>query len=62
MEPYAPRPVGDPRFPRFVIVRRPERSFWTGRGWSRRLRAAVLFANIDDLNRQIARLYSDMLR
>jgi hypothetical protein len=62
MPQYAPRLVGDPRFPRFVIVRRPERSFWTGRGWTRRLDKALLFADIDEVNRGIARLFADLLR
>jgi hypothetical protein len=64
MPSYVPRLVGDHRFPRLVIrdKSRPGEWFWTGRGWSRRLRKALLFASLDDVNRTIARLYADLLR
>ena len=65
MTPYVARLVGSPRFPRFVVRdrSRPGDWFWTGTtAWSRRLRAALLFADPDDVDRTISRLYSDLLR
>jgi hypothetical protein len=41
-------------FPRFVIVDR--RRFWTGNGWSRRLRRALLYAHADLLRDDIEML------
>ncbi|WP_435017976.1 hypothetical protein TA3x_005599 [Tundrisphaera sp. TA3] len=64
MPPFVPRLVGDPKFRRYVVRDRKRQGewFWTGQGWSRRLREALLFADPDDVNRQIARLYADLLR
>lgn len=64
MTPYVPRLVGDIRFPRYVIRdrSRPGEWFWTGRVWGRRPCMALLFADVDDVNRTIARLYAEMLR
>lgn len=64
MTPYVPRLLGDPRFPRYVVVwrRSGKRRYWTGRGWSGRHHEALLFADLDDLNREIARLYANLLR
>jgi hypothetical protein len=42
-------------FPRFVIVDGRKR-FWTGTGWSRRLREALLYAHADPLRDDIERL------
>jgi len=44
-------------FPRFVIVN--GRRFWTGRGWSRRLREALLYAHADVLRHDIERLKAE---
>ena len=44
-------------FPRFVIVDR--RWYWTGDGWSRRLRRALLYAHADLLREDIAKLKMD---
>jgi hypothetical protein len=41
-------------FPRFVIVDR--RQYWTGRGWSRCLRDALLYAHADLLREDIEKL------
>lgn len=41
-------------FPRFVIVDR--RQYWTGRGWSRCLHDALLYAHADLLREDIAKL------
>jgi len=41
-------------FPRFVIVDR--RRYWTGRGWSRELRDALLYAHADLLRDDIEKL------
>ena len=41
-------------FPRFVIVDR--RRYWTGRGWSQRLCAALLYAHADLLRDDIEKL------
>ena len=41
-------------FPRFVIVDR--RRYWTGRGWSRKLRDALLYAHADLLQNDIEKL------
>ena len=41
-------------FPRFVIVN--HRRYWTGRGWSRRLRRALLYAHADFLRNDIEML------
>ena len=41
-------------FPRFVIVDR--RRYWTGNGWSRRLRRALLYAHADRLRDDIEML------
>jgi hypothetical protein len=41
-------------FPRFVIVDR--RRYWTGTGWSRSLRAALLYAHADLLRDDIEKL------
>lgn len=64
MTPFVPKLVGNAGFVRLVVLdrSRPGEWYWTGRGWSRRLRKALLFADIDDVNRTIARLYSDLLR
>jgi hypothetical protein len=59
-----PRIVGDPKFERYVIRdkrRRPDR-FWSGRGWTRKLRKALLFADMDSVNRTITRIYSMWLK
>lgn len=66
MPPYVPKLLGTPRFcSRYVVrdrSRRPGDWYWTGRGWSRRLAQALLFDNMNEVNRTIARLYADMLR
>jgi hypothetical protein len=64
MPPYAVRLVGDPRFPRYVIRdrSRPGDWYWTGAGWSRRLRKALLFADAEEANRAIAKLYAELIR
>ena len=41
-------------FPRFVIVDR--RRYWTGNGWSRKLRDALLYAHADFLRDDIEKL------
>jgi hypothetical protein len=41
-------------FPRFVIVK--GRRYWTGSGWSRNLRMALLYAHADPLRDDIERL------
>ncbi len=41
-------------FPRFVIVNR--RRYWTGRGWSPKLRDALLYAHADLLRDDIEKL------
>lgn len=41
-------------YPRFVIVDR--RRYWTGSGWSLRLRDALLFAHADLLRDEIEKL------
>jgi hypothetical protein len=41
-------------FPRFVIVDRGR--YWTGSGWSRKLRAALLYAHADLLRDDIDKL------
>ena len=43
------------QFPRFVIVDGRGR-YWTGRGWSRRLRRALLYAHADRLRDDIEML------
>ncbi|MHB8974054.1 MAG: hypothetical protein ACYC4N_26765 [Pirellulaceae bacterium] len=43
------------RFPRFVIVNR-NGFHWTGEGWSRWLRNALLYADVDSLRDDIERL------
>jgi hypothetical protein len=43
------------KFPRFVIIN-PEKQFWTGEGWSSRLRKALLYAHADFLREDIERL------
>ena len=65
MPPFVPRLVGHiPECPRYVVRDRslPGDWFWTGKGWSCLPHKALLFADIDEVNRQIARLYSDLLR
>lgn len=49
---------------RFVIrdARRPAEMFWSGKGWSRRIQDARLFADRDDVNRTIDRLTRRHLR
>ena len=42
------------RFPRFVILNR--RRFWTGNGWSRQLRRALLYAHAEFLRDDIEKL------
>ena len=58
------RLVGPPEHPRFVIRdnRRLIDHFWTGNGWSRRLRAARLYANTDDVAKTVERLTRQHLR
>lgn len=59
------RMVGQrPDHPRFVVrdARRLVAHFWTGKGWSRRLRDARLFADPDDVARTIKRLTLTHLR
>ena len=41
-------------FPRFVIVDR--RRYWTGNGWSGRLRRALLYSHADVLREDIEKL------
>ena len=43
------------KFPRFVIIN-PEKQYWTGEGWSPRLRKALLYAHADFLREDIERL------
>jgi hypothetical protein len=45
-------------FPRFVIVD-DHRRYWTGRGWSRRLRKASVYAHADVLRDDIEMLKKD---
>ena len=47
-------------FPRFVIAR--GRRYWTGRGWSRRLHRALLYADADVLRDNIERLKRENCR
>lgn len=59
------RMVGQrPDHPRFVVrdARRLVAHFWTGKGWSRRLRDARLFADPADVARTIKRLTLTHLR
>ena len=44
-------------WPRFVIVDR--RRYWTGNGWSRNLRDALLYAHADLLRDDIEKLKKD---
>ena len=44
-------------FPRFVIIDERHR-YWTGRGWSRQMRDALLYADADLLQRDVERLRS----
>jgi hypothetical protein len=41
-------------FPRFVIAK--GRRYWTGKGWSRKLRRALLYAHADPLRDDIEKL------
>jgi hypothetical protein len=43
-------------FPRFVVVDAGRRRYWTGNGWSRNLRQALLFAHADLLHEAIETL------
>ena len=63
-DPYKIRLVGPPEHPRFVIrdARRLVDTFWTGRGWSRRLRDARLFADPDDVATVVERMSRRYLR
>ncbi len=47
-------------FPRFVIVDG-RRRYWTGRGWSRKLRDALLYAHADLLRDDIEKLKKNCL-
>jgi len=62
--PFRIRLLGQPDHRRFVIrdARRLIDMFWTGKGWSRKLREARLFADPDDVKRTTDRLTRRHLR
>jgi hypothetical protein len=59
MSPYKPPKIEmriiNVTFPRFVIVNGRGR-YWTGKGWSRKLRHALVYAHADPLRDDIEKL------
>lgn len=56
--PFRVRLLGPPEHPRYIVrdARRLVDHFWTGKGWSHRLRDARLFADPNDVARTVKRL------
>ena len=62
MDSLVPRIVGDPRFERYVIRNRSSNRFWSGKGWTRRVGRARLYADFKQVQRTMTSIYSSWLR
>ena len=62
MATLVPRLVGTDLWPRYVIRNRALNRFWTGKGWTRRVGRARLYADFEQVQRTMTSIYSSWLR